>query len=82
MSASGPPLCRICQKEHWMREPHILPANAPSEKRAKRPKIIATYTPPTPAAKAENQTKADKVTPGKRKTAPKKKAKKGKKKCK
>lgn len=34
MSASGPPLCRLCQKEHWAREPHILPANAPMEKRS------------------------------------------------
>lgn len=81
MSASGPPLCRICQKEHWMRDPHILPTNAPAEKRAKRPQIIATYTPPTPAPeKAKTRTKADKVTPGKRKTAPKAKKRKGKKK--
>jgi hypothetical protein len=34
VSASGPPLCRICQKEHWAREPHILPANTPMEKRS------------------------------------------------
>ena len=34
MSASGPPLCRICQKEHWMRDPHILPANAKGEVRS------------------------------------------------
>ena len=34
MSATGAPLCRLCQKEHWAREPHILPANAPMEKRS------------------------------------------------
>lgn len=49
MSECGSPLCKICGHSHWSREPHILPANAPAEKRAKRPQIIATYTPPTPA---------------------------------
>lgn len=123
------PMCRICNNRHWARDPHILPANAPREKRSNRTptpteangreaglevsipasgssgggcsptpntrrggrrvlkaeaaRSDATRTasterpnPPTPPAKAENRTKADKVTPGKRKTAPKKKAKK------
>lgn len=30
------PMCRICDHRHWAREPHILPADAPAEKRSKR----------------------------------------------
>jgi hypothetical protein len=30
------PLCKVCQKNHWNREPHILPADAQPEKRSKR----------------------------------------------
>jgi hypothetical protein len=135
MSATGAPLCRLCGKEHHSREPHILPANAPAEKRsnrtpapvgeapkggerrpgrsgdclssrltaqagetpakntsregrrvlkaeAARPDATRSASteksnpPPPPPAKAGKRTKAEKVTPGKPKTAPKKKAKK------
>jgi hypothetical protein len=36
MSACEAPMCRICNKPHWAREPHILPKNAPVETRSKR----------------------------------------------
>ncbi len=36
MSECGAPLCKICGHSHWSREPHILPANAPAEKRSTR----------------------------------------------
>lgn len=29
-------MCKICNQRHWAREPHILPADAPAEKRSKR----------------------------------------------
>lgn len=28
--------CKVCGHEHWLREPHILPKNAPDETRSKR----------------------------------------------
>ena len=72
MSASGPPLCRICQKEHWMRDPHILPANAPGEVRAKRKMIEnnvktssairtgnPTITMPAPAKRSKQNTRRE-----------------------
>lgn len=120
MSECGPPLCRICNRPHWAREPHQLPASAPGENRstrntsadeAKDRKVgnarrdssadcsssrftaqasgtLATIPAATAAHGRVNhafdgksgarpaRTKADKVTPGKRKTAPKKKGKK------
>lgn len=29
-------MCKVCGHEHWLREPHILPKNAPAETRSKR----------------------------------------------
>ena len=28
--------CKVCGHEHWLREPHILPKNAPAEIRSNR----------------------------------------------
>ena len=111
MSECGPPLCRICGKSHWSREPHILPANAKGEARSSKTSttngadtncrtlrtdprtskgvpgtegrgmngqrevsrqgiVRPTHTEANPPT-----TKAEKVRPGKPKTAPKKKRK-------
>lgn len=49
------PHCRICDHKHWAREPHILPADAPTEKRSKRPAIAL----PAPAKASITNTNAD-----------------------
>ena len=89
------PKCRLCGKNHFARETclgqlhgatntsregrRVLKAEA-ARPDATRTAATAKPNPPTPPAKAENQTKADKVTPGKRKTAPKVNKRKGRKK--
>ncbi len=59
MKQMEPPKCRLCEKNHWARTRCDFGSNSPR----------------TPAKAPANQTIAEKVAPGKRKAAPKKKKK-------
>lgn len=48
------PFCKVCQQRHYVRDPHILPADAPGEVRSKRAQTETPKerTPETPGAGA------------------------------
>ena len=81
------PLCRVCEQRHWLREPHSFGKDLQREGRdvlkGAKPTSSAPTGKPNPLqpparSMAEDQTKADKVAPGKRKTARKAKRRKAK----